>query len=194
MLSHADESPDAESSHYSFPQSFCCNCGALDCVKVLQHSRVTRNFSWGARETSFELPVPVCAACRRTTRRHPAGFLARAGVLVLAFAGVYLLLFVLGKAELLPMWASENLLSLSAALAVLLVLGFYLLRRPRPPQTSFYQPVRICEVKVQVADVPSARGDVVYMKLAFTNSDYLNVFTNANRDSIQSGFLKAVKV
>jgi hypothetical protein len=194
MLSQADEAQAAESSHYSFPQAFCCNCGALDCAKVLQHSRVTRNFSWGARETTFELPVPVCAACKRTTRRHPAGFLVRLGVLVLAFAAVYLLLFLLAQAILLPLWAGERLFTLSAVLAALLVLGFYLLRRPRPPQTSFYQPVRICEVKVQVPDVPSARADVVYMKLAFTNPDYLNVFANANRDSIQSGFLKAVKV
>ena len=70
---------------------------------------------------------------------------------------------------------------------------FYRLRRAKPPQTSFYQPVRIKEANVQFADIMSGPGHVVFMKLAFTNPDYLNVFTHANREAIQAGHLAVVR-
>ena len=57
---------------------------------------------------------------------------------------------------------------------------FYRLRRAKPPQTSFYQPVRIKQAKVQFGGVMGGPGHVAFLKLAFTNPDYLNVFMNAN--------------
>jgi hypothetical protein len=71
-----------------------------------------------------------------------------------------------------------------------LVVLFYRLRRPKPPQTSFYQPVRIKEASVQFG---GEHGQVAFMKLAFTNHEYLNVFATANRDAINAKVLAAVK-
>jgi hypothetical protein len=67
------------------------------------------------------------------------------------------------------------------------------LRRPKPPKTSFYQPVRIKDVRVQVTDVMNGYGQVAFMKLAFTNPEYLNLFSEANREAIRVGTLSAVK-
>jgi hypothetical protein len=36
-------------------------------------------------------------------------------------------------------------------------------------------------------------GQVAYMKLAFTNPDYLNVFMNANREAIKAGHVAVVQ-
>lgn len=36
-------------------------------------------------------------------------------------------------------------------------------------------------------------GEVAFMKLAFTNPEYLNVFLTANRDAIQAKTLSAVR-
>jgi hypothetical protein len=81
----------------------------------------------------------------------------------------------------------------SLLLAVLLSLGLWRLRQPKLPKTSFYQPVRIKSVDMQMTDVASGASQVVYMKLAFTNPDYLHAFVDANRDAIEAGRLAAVK-
>ena len=76
------------------------------------------------------------------------------------------------------------------------IAGFVLLgrlRRPKAPQTSFYQPVRIKVANVAVADVASGAGRVVFMKLAFTNPHYLDLFRNSNREAIEAGAIAAVK-
>ena len=62
--------------------------------------------------------------------------------------------------------------------------SFYWLRSARPPRTSFYQPVRVKQAKVQFGGVMGGPGHVAFLKLAFTNPDYLNVFMNANREAI----------
>ncbi len=177
----------------TFPTSFCCNCGDLNCATEMQDTRVTRYFGIGGTETTFRLPVPVCAGCRRSTRRRPQGFFAQL-LLTAAGTAVALLVFVaLGSRVELPLWIVEHRFGLSVALAILVSLGLWRLRRPKPPKTSFYQPVRIKSADLQMADVASGSSQVVYMKLAFTNSDYLNIFVNANRDAIKAGRLAVVK-
>jgi hypothetical protein len=46
---------------------------------------------------------------------------------------------------------------------------------------------------VQFDGIMSGPGQVVFMKLAFTNPDYLNVFRNANREAIEAGHISAVR-
>ena len=36
-------------------------------------------------------------------------------------------------------------------------------------------------------------GHVAFLRLAFSNPDYLNVFTNANREAIQAGHVTVVQ-
>lgn len=177
----------------SFPISFCCNCGDLNCVNEIQDTRVTRYFGIGGTETTFHLPVPICERCRRTTRRRPPGFFARLLVLALMICVVFLGLLALGAAVTFPEWLATNLFWISIAIAIALSIVLWRLRRAKLPQTSFYQPVRIKKADVAVSDFASGAGRVVFMKLAFTNPDYLNVFRNANVDAIKAGSIAAVK-
>jgi hypothetical protein len=182
-----------DSPKLGFPAAFCCNCGATNCVSEIQDTRVTRYFGIGGTETIFHLPVPVCAACRRSTRRRAPGFFARLLVLALAVGVFFLALLMFASMVTLPDWIGAHLFGISVGLAVLLMVLILRLRRPKAPQTSFYQPVRIKEVRVHVTDVMNGYGQVAFMKLAFTNPEYLNVFTNANREAIRIGTLAAVK-
>jgi hypothetical protein len=147
----------------------------------------------GGTETTFRLPVPVCAACRRSTRRRPQGFFAKLLIVAIGTVVTFLALIMLGSTVELPLWIAEHLFVWSAGLALAIMLGVWRLRRPKPPKTSFYQPVRIKEANVQLTELMSSAGNVAYLKLAFTNPDYLNVFVNANRDAIAAGHLVAVK-
>ncbi|HUQ12214.1 MAG TPA: hypothetical protein VM146_18030 [Steroidobacteraceae bacterium] len=174
----------------NFPTTFCCNCGDTNCMTEIQDTRVTRYYGVGGVETTFQLPIPVCVACLKTTRRRPSGWFSRLLVWGITICVVFGALIVLGENATFPVWLSEHLFAISAGVALLLVIAFYRLRRPKPPQTSFYQPVRIKEARVNFND---GDGRVGYMKLAFTNHDYLNVFTTANRDAIEAKVLAAVK-
>ena len=174
----------------NFPATFCCNCGDTNCTPEIQDTRVTRGFGLGGVNTTFHLAVPICEACRKTLRRRPSGLLLR----LLVFAGTAIVilggLIFSAKTSTMPTWITENLFYIGGALALVLVVLFYRLRRAKAPQTSYYQPVRIKDVRLMFAE---GAGRIAFMKLAFTNQDYLNVFSTANRDAIKAKNLAAVK-
>jgi hypothetical protein len=178
-----------EAPELIFPATFCCNCGDTNCVNEIQDTRVTRYFGMAGTETTFQLAIPVCASCRKSTRRRPAGMFSRLLVWALTSCVLFGLLIILGENLTLPVWASQHLFAIAAGASLVLVVLFYRLRRPRSPQTSYYQPVRIREANVQFGE---GYGRVVFMKLAFTNHEYLNVFSTANREAIRAKRLAAV--
>ena len=183
---------EVESPQLGFPASFCCNCGATQCQNEIQETRISRFFGIARTDTTFKLSVPVCAECRRSIRRRPAGFFSRLGVLLLLttiFLGICL---ALGTTAALPLWIGY-MTGGSVLLALILTIVFYRLRRPKPPQTSFYQPVRIKEARLQFSGLMAGAGHVGFMKLAFTNPDYLNVFVDANQEAIRAKRLAVVK-
>jgi hypothetical protein len=174
----------------NFPTTFCCNCGDTNCMTEIQDTRVTRYYGVGGVETTFQLPIPVCVACLKSTRRRPSGWFSRLLVWAITSCVVFGVLIAVGENVTLPEWGREHLFAISVVLALVLVVMFYRLRRPKPPQTSFYQPVRIRKASLNFSD---GDGQVGYMKLAFTNHDYLNVFVTANRAAIDAKVLAAVK-
>jgi predicted membrane channel-forming protein YqfA (hemolysin III family) len=181
---------DIASPQLNFPPTFCCNCGSTDCALELQDTRVSRLFFKAGTDTTFMLSIPVCAACHKTTRRRPQGLFTRLLVLVGTICVVFGAMIALRESVTLPVWMTEHLLAISGGLALVLVVLFYRLRRPKPPQTSFYQPVRIKDASVRFG---GDNGQVAYLKLGFTNHEYLNVFATANRDAINAKSLAAVK-
>lgn len=188
-----DEPAEVTNPALIFPTAFCCNCGEVNCAAENQDTRVTRFFAIYGTGATFHLSVPVCARCRRSLRRRPAVFFSRLLVLALMSVAFLALVMLWQSSGSMPVWFVDHSFQLIVVLGLLATLGFYWLRRKRPPQTSFYQPVRIKQARVRFTDVMSGRGNVDYMKLAFTNPDYLNVFRNANREAIEAGRLAAVK-
>jgi hypothetical protein len=184
---------EVQSPALIFPTGFCCNCGDTDCVSEVQDTRVTRFFGIGGSETTFKLPVPVCTACRKSTRRRPARFFGRLLVFAMLVCAWYLALLLSGSYITWPLWIADHQFVIGAVLGLVTAIVFYRLRSARPPQTSFYQPVRIKVANVHFAGIMSGPGQVVFMKLAFTNPDYLNVFSDANRDAIEAGHLSVVR-
>jgi hypothetical protein len=174
----------------NFPPAFCCNCGDTNCSHENQDTRITHNFFMAGKETTFTLSIPVCTACSRSTRRRPHSVSARLLIWLLTAGVLFGGLFALSRSVTLPLWIADHLLAISAGLALVFVVLFYRLRRPKPPQTSFYQPVRIKKASVRFG---GENGQVAFMKLGFTNPEYLNVFTTANRDAINAKLLAAVK-
>lgn len=174
----------------NFPATFCCNCGNTDCASEPQQTRVARFHGFGGHQATFQFVIPVCAACLKTTRRRPSGWAPRALVWLVTTAVLTGALYWWSSRAVLPAWLATNLLAVGAVVSLVLVVLFYRLRRPKPPQTSWYQPVRIKRVRMQFGETA---GQVSFMKLAFTNHDYLNVFASANRDAIQAKIVAAVK-
>ena len=187
---------EIENPSLGFPQKFCCNCGAVECTNEVQDTRVTRFFSLGRTDTIFKLSVPVCASCRRTIRRRPAGFFSRLGVFLLISGAIFGTVFAAfmgsGSSAALPLWL--NYMYIGSVLGGLLLTWlFYRFRRAKPPQTSFYQPVRIKSVRLQFSGLMAGEGQVGFMKLAFTNPDYRSVFEDANQEAIQARRIAVVK-
>lgn len=114
-------------------------------------------------------------------------------LIVISIGVVLLALWLLNESAKLPVWIFDHRFALSVILALLVHIGIWRLRRPKPPKTSFYQPVRVKRADVKLTDLMSGAGHVRYLKLAFTNPDYLNVFVNANQEAIKAGRLAAVK-
>jgi hypothetical protein len=173
-----------------FPKSFCCNCGDSNCADEAQHTRVTSYLGLSGVDTAFQLTVPICSNCRKTTRRRPSSWAVRAMVYVATTLVIFGSVMVFVDTSRWWLWVSDNLLLFSAILSLALVLAFYRFRRPKPPQTSFYQPVRIRKATLQFGE---GYGDVAYIKLAFTNPDYLGVFAAANREAINARRVAVVK-
>jgi hypothetical protein len=178
---------------FDFPKDFCCNCGDPNCVVELQDTRVTKYVGVGGVETTFELPIPVCAPCRKSTKRRPTSWFRRLLVLALATAVVFLALVLLASSLALPVFLGEHLFTTSVVVAVIFCAVLWRLRQPIKPQTSYYQPVRIKSVNVQVTDVMAGAGQVARIEFRFTNPAYLELFKQANQAAIAAKYLIARK-
>ena len=74
----------------------------------------------------------------------------------------------------------------SVALAA--TVGYFRMRRPKPPKTSLDQPVMLRSVKQLFG------GDVVGLRLGFSNATYKRSFDDANQLQIASGVLSTEEV
>ena len=183
----------APTPELTFPISFCCNCGEVNCQSEVQDTRVTRFFGIRGTESTFHLTLPVCMACRKSLRRRPPGFFSMLFVFAVGTGVALLLGYLLSRSMQYPAWMVTHRIAIGAVLGAIAAIVFYRLRSARPPQTSFYQPVRIKQAKVQFGGVMGGPGHVAFLKLAFTSPDYLNIFMNANREAIQAGHVTVVQ-
>jgi hypothetical protein len=184
---------DPQVPELAFPPSFCCNCGEKNCQSEVQDTRVTRFFGIRGTESTFHLTLPVCVACRKTLRRRPPGFFSMLFVFAVGTGVALLLGYLLSRSMQYPEWMVAHRVAIGTVLGAIAAIVFYRLRSARPPRTSFYQPVRVKQARVQFGGVMGGPGHVAFLKLAFTNPDYLHVFASANRDAITAKHLAVVK-
>ena len=185
---------EVTSPQLTFPTNFCCNCGDINCTVEIQDTQVTRFFGIRGTESTFHLTLPVCVACRNTLRRRPPGFISMLFVFAVGTGVALLLGYALSRSIQWPAWMVTHRLAIGAVLGAIAAFVFYWLRSARPPKTSFYQPVRVKQAKVQFGGVMGGPGHVAFLKLAFSNPDYLNVFMNANNEAIKAGRITVVQI
>lgn len=167
---------------YRFPTDLCCNCGREDNLAVrVQDTRLTRFLLFGGSEYTFSLPLTFCGACARSAARRPVTLLHGLLVLMLVFFLMLALVLVAGMA-LESAWLLEQGPMICGALAVVAVVAWYGSRRPRYPQSTFYQPVRVTGVKAKFVS-----GRTRGLRLAFTNASYRRKFELLNADEILAG-------
>lgn len=170
------------------PEDICCNCGRSDGVAIVSTPlKKTRYMLLGGTELTLTMGFPYCPGCASTASKHAIGSF---GKLLIAFGLFWVLIFgviflPVDLASLLP-GAMLPLAVFSVALA--LTLGYFRIRKPRPPRTSRDQPVRLRGVKQMFS------GDVVGMRLGFSNANYKQRFDSANGMQIASGVLSTERI
>ena len=117
------------------PDDMCCNCGCSNDVEIVPTPlRKTRFLLLGGTELTFTFGFPYCPDCVSTASKHAIGAFSK---LLIAFGLFWVLIFGViflpfDLASFLP-GAMLPLAVFSVALA--LTLGYFRLRRPKPPKS-----------------------------------------------------------
>jgi hypothetical protein len=154
---------------------------------VEQDTRQAKYFVLGGTEISFRFPLPFCASCSRSAKRHPKTIFHRALVFLIAFGAAFLGLIVVGDVMLSIPGLSQHLTVIAFAIATLIT-GLLIIRsKPKGKQTSYFQPVRINKLKREFVS-----GKVTGIRLAFTNREYAGAFAHANQAAVNRKTVEAV--
>ncbi|WP_137939629.1 hypothetical protein [Chitinivorax sp. B] len=179
-----------EGLQYSFPDHLCANCGTTLAVSVqIQETRRATYMLLGGTELTFKLPIPTCEQCAPALKRRPLSLINKifiALLVSLALATVVLLTVTLGDVSM-PV-SDSVLLGMSPVLGFGLTAAYFMLHRVRAPQTSYYQPVRIEQVKRAFVD-----STIQKIGFAFTNDAYGRAFAQQNKAAIQAKLISARK-
>jgi hypothetical protein len=180
--------PFAEGLRPVFPKASCCNCGTTAGVAALrQDSRMQKSSSGSHQEFKFQLELPFCGDCAGSAKRRPQRVLERGLVALGVFGAVAASFLVLPESMQGNPMVQQAMLPAAGIAAGAVLLAWWLLTRPKGKQTSFFQPVRILDVRT------ARSGAIDALRLAFTNPDYRRAFETANRQAVGRGALKATK-
>ena len=166
------------------PADSCCNCGSTDKVKMTDTDlRRMPAMGLAGAEIKIVLPFPYCKECVPSAKRRRPGALGILAINSLITAVLAMCWIFYG-----PLVSEETMIYVvcpaSFLLSLILVFGFYGMRRPSGSQTSYYQPVKLKNTGHKWP------ADITGLELAFTNKPYANSFTNANKDAVSSNALK----
>ena len=166
------------------PIDSCCNCGSESGIELYQTDmRRMPLLGLAGVEIKVSLPFPYCRVCSSSAKRRRPTLL---GIL----ASSALLAIVIGMAWMFlgPTLSGDNAVAVVGvgivAISLLIVLGFFFLRRPAGDQTSYYQPVILKKTGHKWP------ADITGLELAFTNPEYAKKFVLANESVIADGKLK----
>lgn len=170
---------------FTFPKELCCNCGTREGIEVvMQDTRLTKFFFGGGTEVIFTLPLPFCKRCKASSRRRPTTFIR--WVLVFSLFWVFIVFaFTLIGIGTQAVWFMEHSMLMALFLAIIAVIVLISIRRPRPGQTSYSQPLRITKLKRKFVS-----GEVTGITFWFSNSHYATEFNSLNGPVIASGVVE----
>lgn len=147
------------------PPETCCNCGSASGVRVVTTTLpYTRFMMLGGVEWELPIALPACETCLPTLfRRHPG----RVGpVLAWTVWFGFAFLGVMAGQAALEREVGYSTLILAGVIALGIVSAWYGRRRPVGAQTSWYQPVRVVQLRQRFS------GAVTGFTLGFTNERF----------------------
>ncbi len=169
-----------------FPADICCNCGESSPLKQLETKlRLMPLGGLAGAQITVPVPLPYCDNCRASSRRgrpNVLGIVAMTALLALIVFTTWL--FVAG--ELVDKFPIERVAAGAILLSITLVVAFYATRRPRQPQTSYYQPVQLVKLSQKWP------ADITAMVLRFSHQPFARKFEAANQDAIAKGILRVL--
>jgi hypothetical protein len=169
-----------------FPGDVCCNCGESGSVEQLETNlRLMPLGGLAGAQITVPVPLPYCNKCKATARRgrpNVFGIVAMIALLALTMITAWFL----AAGELVDKLPLELAAAAATLLSIALVVAFYATRRPKQPQTSYYQPVRLVKLSQKWP------ADISAMVLYFSHQSFARKFEAANQDAIAKGILKVV--
>lgn len=161
------------------PQYFCCNCGEAEEIRSLATPlRMTRIMGLGSA-LALQLDLPYCRRCANSATRTPVRLATKVLVAGLLSVSAGVVAMITPLTDVLGVWAFY----LTAVPVFSIVFGCYALQKARGKQTSYYQPVRLVQVKRE------SSGKVAAVTLSFTHARYARAFASANAEAIARGVL-----
>ncbi len=170
------------------PADTCCNCGSKDGLSIVPTPlKKTRFMLLGGTELTLMLGFPYCSGCAVSASKHAIGTL---GKLLIAFMIFWVLIFgvIFLPFDLASFLPGVMLPLAMFSVAIAITLGYFRLRRPTPPRTSVDQPVMLRGVKQMFS------GDIVGLRLGFSNEAYKREFEAMNQMQMLSGALSTESV
>jgi hypothetical protein len=171
-----------------FPANLCVNCGATSGLSEQTiDARLVKYFLFFGTETRLTLPAAVCAVCVPSLRRHPQSTFSKLLIVAMICGFVMLAMLIpMQEGKLGDSFVTRHCFFLSVVFGCILSMLWFRLKRPKPPQTSYYQPIRVKRLQ-------SHGGEIHSMTLGFTNAAYLRSFHRVNQAAIERGFIKVRK-
>ena len=166
---------------FTTPPECCCNCGEKHGLEFIDTPlQRTRYFGVVGTELTLTESFPYCRRCKGSASRIKLGWPGK--FLVTCLLTSLLFLIMVFTAESLPAAVSSHLFGSALISALVLSLGYFLLRE-RKGQRSYYQPVRLLDAKLNGHSLSQ-------VTLEFANASYARIFEKANADMLKAGMLR----
>jgi hypothetical protein len=168
------------------PTDVCCNCGGSSSIEQLETKlRLMPVGGLAGAQVTVPVPFPYCSSCSATSRRGRPNVLGIIAITALLALGMITAWF-LKAGELVDKIPVEVAAGVALLVSILIVAAYYATHRPKKPQTSYYQPVRIVKLSQKWP------ADITAMVLRFSNQAFASKFADANSVAISQGILKVV--
>ncbi len=172
---------------FTFPTDICCNCGTSTGLSLVQQdSRCDKAGLGSFTEFTFRLTLPFCAPCAPSGKRRSVRVAERGLVAVGVFGAAAACFLLLPESLQGNSTVQQLILPFAGVVAAAVTVAWVALTRPHGEQSSYFQPVRLLQVKGELLS-----GSVKAIHFAFTNEDYRRAFEAVNSEAIERRAIEA---